>query len=280
MRQTRCYLNGNFSRFDAIPESRRAKAFSMNDGGWTAQLENIRKFLSAWGAESVCRRRQCVVLATPPLHDIDPTLHRKTREDVTDNVQLEFHRLLEANASLARVQFPAGRSKRVFDAGSDNRISVHRYQMQGDVALVRSQGCVPERLTIVCIGISVERHLEYNHVPGNDALVVGGNAVFHQIIYGPELFAPAGIKIRYELLRFHRILTEWSVWKQSASEQSFIRSLVSFSECYVIGLEKGLIYVLHAFQTTTRQTHHADINSARERLKALNEGRRTAGPRR
>lgn len=35
------------SGFDAIPESRRAKAFSMNDRGWTAQVENIRKFLSA-----------------------------------------------------------------------------------------------------------------------------------------------------------------------------------------------------------------------------------------
>ena len=38
------------SGFDAIPESRRAKAFTMNDRGWTAQLENIRKFLSAWPA--------------------------------------------------------------------------------------------------------------------------------------------------------------------------------------------------------------------------------------
>ena len=35
------------SGFDAIPESRRARAFSMNDRGWTSQLENIRKFLSA-----------------------------------------------------------------------------------------------------------------------------------------------------------------------------------------------------------------------------------------
>jgi uncharacterized protein YndB with AHSA1/START domain len=35
------------SGFDAIPEARRAKAFSMNERGWTAQAENIRKFLSA-----------------------------------------------------------------------------------------------------------------------------------------------------------------------------------------------------------------------------------------
>ena len=35
------------SGFDAIPESRRAKAFSMNERGWTAQAENIRKFVSA-----------------------------------------------------------------------------------------------------------------------------------------------------------------------------------------------------------------------------------------
>lgn len=34
------------SGFDAIPESRRAKAFSMNDKGWTGQAENIRKFLA------------------------------------------------------------------------------------------------------------------------------------------------------------------------------------------------------------------------------------------
>jgi uncharacterized protein YndB with AHSA1/START domain len=34
------------SGFDAIPASRRAKAFSMNDKGWTGQVENLRKFLA------------------------------------------------------------------------------------------------------------------------------------------------------------------------------------------------------------------------------------------
>jgi len=34
------------SGFDAIPESRRAQAFSMNERGWTGQVENIRKFLT------------------------------------------------------------------------------------------------------------------------------------------------------------------------------------------------------------------------------------------
>ena len=33
------------SGFDAIPEARRAKAFSMNADGWAAQAENIRTFL-------------------------------------------------------------------------------------------------------------------------------------------------------------------------------------------------------------------------------------------
>jgi uncharacterized protein YndB with AHSA1/START domain len=35
------------SGFDAIPESRRAKAFSMNSNGWNGQVENIRKFLAS-----------------------------------------------------------------------------------------------------------------------------------------------------------------------------------------------------------------------------------------
>ena len=34
------------SGFDAIPESRRAKAFAMNSSGWAGQAENIRKFLA------------------------------------------------------------------------------------------------------------------------------------------------------------------------------------------------------------------------------------------
>lgn len=34
------------SGFDSIPESRRAKAFSMNSNGWNGQAENIRKFLA------------------------------------------------------------------------------------------------------------------------------------------------------------------------------------------------------------------------------------------
>jgi hypothetical protein len=38
------------SGFDALPESRRAKAFSMNSGGWAGQAENIRKFLATGGA--------------------------------------------------------------------------------------------------------------------------------------------------------------------------------------------------------------------------------------
>lgn len=35
------------SGFDAIPESRRAKAFAMNSNGWASQSENIRKYLAA-----------------------------------------------------------------------------------------------------------------------------------------------------------------------------------------------------------------------------------------
>jgi uncharacterized protein YndB with AHSA1/START domain len=34
------------SGFDAIPESRRAKAFASNAGGWNGQAENLRKFLA------------------------------------------------------------------------------------------------------------------------------------------------------------------------------------------------------------------------------------------
>ena len=35
------------SGFDAIPESRRAKAFTMNSNGWNGQAENIRKYLAS-----------------------------------------------------------------------------------------------------------------------------------------------------------------------------------------------------------------------------------------
>jgi len=31
------------SGFDKIPLSRRAEAFRMNEGGWTEQIENIRR---------------------------------------------------------------------------------------------------------------------------------------------------------------------------------------------------------------------------------------------
>lgn len=34
------------SGFDAIPESRRAMAFRMNEQGWAGQAENIRKFVT------------------------------------------------------------------------------------------------------------------------------------------------------------------------------------------------------------------------------------------
>lgn len=35
------------SGFDAIPASRRAKAFTSNSSGWTAQVENIRRYVEA-----------------------------------------------------------------------------------------------------------------------------------------------------------------------------------------------------------------------------------------
>ncbi len=35
------------SGFDKVPEHRRAEAFRMNSGGWAAQVENIREFVTA-----------------------------------------------------------------------------------------------------------------------------------------------------------------------------------------------------------------------------------------
>ena len=35
------------SGFDQIPEWRRAEAFRMNSGGWTSQVENIRKYVES-----------------------------------------------------------------------------------------------------------------------------------------------------------------------------------------------------------------------------------------
>ena len=35
------------SGFDRLPEWRRAEAFRMNSGGWTSQVENIRKYVES-----------------------------------------------------------------------------------------------------------------------------------------------------------------------------------------------------------------------------------------
>lgn len=35
------------SGFEHVPADRRAEAFRMNSGGWTAQMENIRKYVDA-----------------------------------------------------------------------------------------------------------------------------------------------------------------------------------------------------------------------------------------
>ena len=35
------------SGFDKIPQHRRAEAFRMNEGGWTAQMENISKYVGS-----------------------------------------------------------------------------------------------------------------------------------------------------------------------------------------------------------------------------------------
>jgi uncharacterized protein YndB with AHSA1/START domain len=43
------------SGFDAIPESRRAKAFSSNSAGWDGQAKNIQKFLASSTGEAYTR---------------------------------------------------------------------------------------------------------------------------------------------------------------------------------------------------------------------------------
>jgi uncharacterized protein YndB with AHSA1/START domain/uncharacterized damage-inducible protein DinB len=53
------------SGFDAIPESRRAKAFSMNSAGWDAQTKNIQKFLTSSTAENASRSDHHERAATP-----------------------------------------------------------------------------------------------------------------------------------------------------------------------------------------------------------------------
>ena len=40
------------SGFDAIPEARRAKAFSMNSAGWDGQSRNIQKYLAARASDA------------------------------------------------------------------------------------------------------------------------------------------------------------------------------------------------------------------------------------
>ena len=35
------------SGFDAIPAARRAEAFRLNEGGWSAQTENIRAYVES-----------------------------------------------------------------------------------------------------------------------------------------------------------------------------------------------------------------------------------------
>jgi uncharacterized protein YndB with AHSA1/START domain len=40
------------SGFDAIPESRRARAFSANSGGWDGQIKNIQKHLATAAANA------------------------------------------------------------------------------------------------------------------------------------------------------------------------------------------------------------------------------------
>lgn len=57
-----------------------------------------------------------------------------------------------------------------------------------------------------------------------------------------------------------------------------IHTAVEHRVLYVSKHAEG-IYVLHAFQKTTRQTRQADIGLARERLKVLNEARRSAARR-
>lgn len=48
------------SGFDAIPESRRAKAFSANSGGWDGQIRNIQKFLAESTSTPLYGTRQLV----------------------------------------------------------------------------------------------------------------------------------------------------------------------------------------------------------------------------
>ena len=43
------------SGFDRIPEERRALAFRMNDGGWTAQIKNIERYINDHRSSAAAR---------------------------------------------------------------------------------------------------------------------------------------------------------------------------------------------------------------------------------
>jgi hypothetical protein len=69
-----------------VPADRRAEAFRMNDGGWTGQIRNIGRYVSAWHLGGI---RPCgAVWALGPAH-------LQTARGYLDEISIQWDRALD-----------------------------------------------------------------------------------------------------------------------------------------------------------------------------------------
>ncbi|MEJ7758590.1 MAG: SRPBCC family protein [Gemmatimonadaceae bacterium] len=81
------------SGFDAIPESRRAKAFSMNSSGWAGQAGNIRKFIGEKTAKRDSERSARIahlsqMASDGPCFDSHPEMKAKRSGSITIEISV------------------------------------------------------------------------------------------------------------------------------------------------------------------------------------------------
>ena len=167
---------------------------------------------------------QCLP-TTGRLGELDPSVHRDTRDDLTNGIECQIACRLEANTRLAHVELLTRRLEAVRQASRERAITVDGHQVQRQVRLLRRQRYVPQRVSVVGVSVPDEGHLLHQHALADGLLVSRGKVPLNLSPYALDFWSSIGGELCEELLN-GRARGLWSHGYESVVSSSWSAELV------------------------------------------------------
>lgn len=167
---------------------------------------------------------QCLP-TTGRLGELDPSVHRDTRDDLTNGIECQIACRLEANTRLAHVELLTRRLEAVRQASRERAITVDGHQVQRQVRLLRRQRYVPQRVSVVGVSVPDEGHVLHQHALADGLLVSRGKVPLNLSPYALDFWSSIGGELCEELLN-GRARGLWSHGYESVVSSSWSAELV------------------------------------------------------